>query len=191
MCTAALRGMWRRRHATRTRVHAGASAPRAAAGLYARACRVHHRRGVKLIVLLVLLAGGCAGTFGGPSSARVCDRLCHLNRIGRGAAVLTLAADAASTYAAADREWKMVGSPATGVEEGGFPTRAILGGAPSTGAVAAYFVIGTAVLMGAAELLPDRLKPFVYGAVIAVEGYTVYGNIETAGVVGLETGRVR
>lgn len=135
-------------------------------------------------------ASGCAGTFG---ASAPCSKVCHANRIGRGAAVLALAADAASTLAAARRDWTREGpdGQVLAVEEGGMPTRAILGPRPSTGAVAAYFLVGGIVLLGLAELLPERVRPFAYGVVIAVEGATTIGNIEYTGPAGIAGGHVR
>lgn len=67
----------------------------------------------------------------------------------------------------------------------------MLGGHPSPAAIATYFVVATAALLGAAELLPDRLKPLAYGAVVGVEGYAVAGNIDRTGLIGVQTGHVR
>jgi hypothetical protein len=117
-------------------------------------------------VAVVALATGCAGTWGGE------HRTARVANVSTAAlAGAAMAADWCGTrHAAATRHDDF---------EGGMPTAMVIGGSPSTGAVDAYFAIGTVALAGAAQLVPERWRWLAYGAVAAVEIKAVHNNLST------------
>jgi hypothetical protein len=102
----------------------------------------------------------------------------HLNRAGLAISAASLAVDWCQTRDAAGRGW-------SGGYEGGMPTAYAIGSRPPTGAVDAYFALGGALLLGGAQLLPERWRPIAYAAVAAVEISTVRGNLETTRCLGV------
>lgn len=121
------------------------------------------------ILILVVLASGCAGS------------LKHINRMGLALSTVTTTCDWGQTRSAASSGWRdhHEGNP-------------IMGSAPSTGAVDAYMasvVVGTIAL---SYILPERVRPFLYGTVIAVEANTIRGNLDTTqGMCGISNGVTR
>lgn len=115
------------------------------------------RAGIALLLLLV----GCSPT--------------GLRRVNRAGAVLVvggMALDWAGTRHAASGGWR-------DCNEGGFPARVVMGEAPSPHTVDLYFAASTVLIIAAAQLLPERIRPAVYGVVIGVEAMTVAGNVRT------------
>lgn len=136
---------------------------------------------VLALSVVVALGTGCAGTFGGPKKLAWHD---HANRVGAALTVATMACDFGGTEQAALDGWN-------GREEGGMPARHVMGGTPSPGAVAAYFAGTTAILMVAAQIVPERFRPLFYSAVIGVEATAIVNNVGTTrGVCGLAGNRV-
>lgn len=65
------------------------------------------------------------------------------------------------------------------------PTSNMIGHTPSPAAVDAYFLASTIIIIGAAQLIPERYRPLAYSAVIGVEAVTVHGNLGTTRCVGV------
>lgn len=119
------------------------------------------------LVLALALAAGCTGPL-----AR------HAGRITMGTAAIMTTCDWGQTHSAALTGWAGHGE-----------ANPIMGPAPSTNVVNAYMaaaIVGTIVL---GQILPERLRPYFYGAVTAVEVNTVVGNLSTTrGLCGLTGG---
>lgn len=123
---------------------------------------------MKLALLSVLIA------------ASACSQatMRRVNQVGAGVMVVSLACDGGGTMRAASTGWR-------GNEEGGTPARAVMGARPSMEHVGSYFALSTIALLGVAQLLPERARPFLYGAVAIAETHTAIGNVPLAGPCGL------
>lgn len=107
------------------------------------------------VLALVLLAGGCTPR--------------QLRAVSVGGAVL--AGAALTTDWCQTRSGRRQGLVETGV------ARLAIGARPSEGAVDAYFLGSALVTVAVAELLlPERWRPWLYGAVAGGELATVAGN---------------
>lgn len=79
-----------------------------------------------------------------------------------GAFVVTLLIDAGQTRALARHGW-------TGFRE----ANPLLGDRPSVGRVNAYTAVAGLTVLGAAAVVPPRVRPWLLGAAIAVQAFTV------------------
>ncbi len=121
------------------------------------------------IALVALQLSACSGS------------LKHVNRIGLGLSTITTACDWGQTRSAATKGWR-----------DHYEANPVMGSTPSTGRVDAYLgaVIASTVLLG--YVLPEKLRPFLYGAVIAIEVDTIAGNMSTTeGLCGIAGGPAR
>ncbi len=137
------------------------------------------------LVLAMMVATGCAGTFGGPSRTRPLAWHDHANRVGAVLTVASMACDFGGTEQAALDGWSY------GRQEGGMPAHAVMGGTPSPVVVGVYFAGSTAILLAAAQVIPEKWRPLVYGAIVAVEGTVIVNNVSTTrGICGLSGDRI-
>ena len=83
-----------------------------------------------------------------------------------GAFVVALAVDAAQTRGLAQRGWQSYSE-----------TNPILGPRPSVGQVNAYTAVAALTVLGAAAVVPSRVRPWLLGAALAVETFTIAGNM--------------
>lgn len=125
---------------------------------------------VTLIVLL-FATGACSGTWGGTK---------HVNRAGAAAVVTSMVLDWRGTRNAAARDWHMQDGRLA--VEGGMPASQVMGSTPSVRTVDVYFLCSTVALLTVAQLLPERYRWILYGAVTGVEVYTVAGNLATTNI---------
>jgi hypothetical protein len=84
-----------------------------------------------------------------------------------GAFVVTLLMDAGQTRDLARRGW-------TGFRE----ANPLLGDRPSVGQVNTYTVVAGLGVLGAAAALPPKVRPWLLGAAIAVQAFTVAGSVQ-------------
>ena len=84
-----------------------------------------------------------------------------------GAFVVTLLMDAAQTRDLARRGWP-------GFRE----ANPLLGDRPSVGQVNTYTAIAGLSVLGAAAALPPKVRPWLLGAAIAVQAFTVAGSVQ-------------
>ena len=84
-----------------------------------------------------------------------------------GAFVVTLLMDAGQTRGLARRGW-------SGFRE----ANPLLGERPSVGQVNTYTVIAGMSVLGAAAALPPKVRPWLLGAAIAVQAFTVAGSVQ-------------
>jgi len=84
-----------------------------------------------------------------------------------GAFVVTLLMDAAQTRELARRGWP-------GFRE----ANPLLGDRPSVGQVNTYTAIAGLSVLGAAAALPPKVRPWLLGAAIAVQAFTVAGSVQ-------------
>ena len=84
-----------------------------------------------------------------------------------GAFVVTLLMDAAQTRELARRGW-------SGFRE----ANPLLGDRPSVGRVNTYTAIAGLSVLGAAAALPPKVRPWLLGAAIAVQAFTVAGSVQ-------------
>lgn len=84
-----------------------------------------------------------------------------------GAFVVTLLIDAAQTRELARHGW-------SGFRE----ANPLLGNRPSVGRVNSYTAIAGLSVLGAAAALPPKLRPWLLGAAIAVQAFTVAGSVQ-------------
>ncbi|HVH66727.1 MAG TPA: hypothetical protein VM716_02580 [Gemmatimonadales bacterium] len=84
-----------------------------------------------------------------------------------GAFVATLLIDAAQTRELARHGW-------SGFRE----SNPLLGDRPSVGRVNSYTAIAGLSVLGAAAVLPPKVRPWLLGAAIAVETFTVAGSVQ-------------
>jgi hypothetical protein len=119
------------------------------------------------IAIAAALASGCS----------VATRR-HVNHITGVAAAISLAIDYCQTTNAAGHQWMGTSG------EIGLP-QPMIGSHPSERAVGAYFVASTAVIMGVAQLIPEKYRGLLYGAVIGVEAATIRGNLASTSCVGV------
>jgi hypothetical protein len=124
----------------------------------------------KLIAVLVIaaLAPGCSA-----STRR------HVNHITGAAAVIGLAIDYCQTANAASHEWMGTSG------EVGYPTQPMIGSHPSERAVGVYFAASTVVIIGVAQLVPEKYRGLLYGAVVGVEAATIHGNLASTSCMGV------
>ena len=115
------------------------------------------------LALFFAFATGCAG-----------QANMHARRLTASAAVMSLAMDWCQTSSAAREDWS------NGRREGGMPTKHIIGTTPSQSEVGMYFAVGTVAIIGVAQLVPERFRPWFYGAVTVVEAKVISGNLATA-----------
>jgi hypothetical protein len=83
-----------------------------------------------------------------------------------GAFVVTLLVDAAQTRELARHGW-------TNFRE----SNPLLGDRPSVGRVNSYTLMAGLGVLGAAAALPPRVRPWLLGAAIAVQAFTVGGSV--------------
>ncbi len=83
-----------------------------------------------------------------------------------GAFVVALATDAAQTRGLARRQWR-------GYRE----SNPILGAHPSVGRVNTYSVVTGLTVLGAAAAVSSRVRPWLLGAALAVETFTVGASV--------------
>ena len=83
-----------------------------------------------------------------------------------GAFVVALAIDAAQTRGLAQRGWQSYSE-----------TNPILGPRPSVGQVNTYTAVAGLSVLGAAAVVPARVRPWLLGAALAVETFTIAGNL--------------
>jgi len=81
--------------------------------------------------------------------------------------VVALAIDAAQTRGLAEREW-----------EGYREANPILGPRPSVGQLNTYTVVAGATVLGVAAVVPRRVRPWLLGAALAIEAFTIAGNVQ-------------
>ncbi|HYL22329.1 MAG TPA: hypothetical protein VEU74_11250 [Gemmatimonadales bacterium] len=84
-----------------------------------------------------------------------------------GAFVVTLLMDAGQTRDLARRGWP-------GFRE----ANPLLGARPSVGQVNTYTVVAGLSVLGAAAALPPKVRPWLLGAAIAVQAFTVAGSVQ-------------
>jgi hypothetical protein len=84
-----------------------------------------------------------------------------------GAFVVTLLMDAAQTRELARHGW-------SGFRE----ANPLLGDRPSVGQVNTYTAIAGLTVLGAAAALPPKVRPWLLGAAIAVQAFTVAGSVQ-------------
>lgn len=84
-----------------------------------------------------------------------------------GAFVVTLLMDAGQTRELARRGW-------SGFRE----ANPLLGERPSVGQVNTYTAIAGLTVLGAAAALPPKVRPWLLGAAIAVQAFTVAGSVQ-------------
>lgn len=123
---------------------------------------------LKLIVLAALM-GACS-----ISTSR------HATRIGVGLAVASTVCDWGQTRSAASDGWRTH-----------YEANPVMGPAPSTHAVDAYMAGAIVTTLAATYLLPERMRPYLLGAVTVAEVYTIAGNLDTtSGLCGISNGTV-
>src|SRR2546422_939464 len=83
-----------------------------------------------------------------------------------GAFVVALAIDAAQTRGLAQRGGQSYSE-----------TNPILGPRPSVGQVNTYTAVAGLSVLGAAAVVPARVRPWLLGAALAVETFTIAGNL--------------
>src|SRR2546425_8443634 len=83
-----------------------------------------------------------------------------------GAFVVALVIDAAQTRGLAQRGWQSYSE-----------TNPILGPRPSVGQVNTYTAVAGLSVLGAAAVVPARVRPWLLGAALAVETFTIAGNL--------------
>lgn len=119
-----------------------------------------------VVVAIVIAASACSA-----STVR------RANQVGAGLMIASMACDGGGTMRAASTGWQ-------GTQEVG-PARAVMGPDPSASNVYAYFAFTTIALLGVAQLVPERARPYFYGAVTVAEVYTAVGNAPRTGPCGL------
>lgn len=125
---------------------------------------------MKPILAIALLASACSTT-----------TLRHGNRVGLGAAVISIACDWSSTRTAAGRGWS-----------GQWERNPILGETPSVGMVDLYMATAIGATALAWLILPDKIGPFLTAPVIARQAITNSRNAQTVGgLCGISRGTVR
>lgn len=113
--------------------------------------------------LLVLAATACSGS------------LRHVNRAGAVLATAALACDYGQTRSAAAAHW-----------EGHYEANPVMGTNPSTSTVDMYFAATAVVVHLGAQLLPERIRPLAYAAVIGVQAHAIHNNLGTTqGLCGI------
>jgi hypothetical protein len=93
----------------------------------------------------------------------------HVNRIGLGMAVAGITCDWGQTRAGATDGWRTTNE-----------TNPIMGAEPSPRVVDVYMasmMIGTVVI---GHLLPERYRPYFYGAVVTLQAWTITDNATTS-----------
>lgn len=121
----------------------------------------------RLLLTLLVTCSACTATWGAEHS-----RTIH-------AANATTAVFAAATTALDWCGTRHAANTRTDEWEQGMPTTKIIGTSPSPHAVDAYFAISAVALAAAAQLVPERYRWMVYGAITGVEAYTVAGNVSS------------
>ena len=122
---------------------------------------------LKSLVLASTLLAGCTATWGSEHHTTIRT----VNTVTASIAAAGMALDWCGTRHASETrtdEWEM-----------GMPTTHIIGTSPSAHAVDAYFAIGTAVIAGVAQLVPERYRWLAYGAVASIEVIAVKNNLST------------
>lgn len=109
------------------------------------------------------------------------NRLLRMNQGGLILSMAMLTCDEGGTLRASERGWRMQ-------EEGGFPARAIMGATPSSTTVIAYHAAAALVVLGLSRVLPEYIRPFLYGGVIAAESLAIGNNVGKAGPCGIPIG---
>jgi hypothetical protein len=126
------------------------------------------------LVMLALLAVGCSGTWGRAAPT--------LNKIGAAASVAVLACDWGQTRYAAGRG--AAGTWGQDTWEKGMARHAI-GTSPSVASVDVYFAVASIAAIGLAQLVPEKARPLVYGAIVVGEVATIGGNWRTTETCGM------
>lgn len=126
------------------------------------------------LLILIVMASGCAGTFGGERVRRTM-RAANVATLVASTAMIAL--DACQTHSAAREGWS------DGRQEGG-NSRVIMGSHPSETMVVSYFA-GVAVANAVAwYLMPERWRSVLPAAIVAVQIPTVVGNMSSVSGCG-------
>lgn len=116
----------------------------------------------KLALVVVMVLGGCAGTFG--SAQHGSRRVQVANAVSGGLAIVATALDLCQTHTVAADGW-----PQGRTDEG--MVGMTLGPRPSSYAVDAYFVATSAILVGLTQSVPERYR---WAGHLAVAGVGFY-----------------